>query len=364
MTALQILELVTPEQRLDFSQGFDINLVGGTGLGNQLFPNIKTQEAVAEYARLADGANIPVAGNVHALDTEAYIGSRDELEMAILEPYFIKEKINQGENLRRTLRRFGNITGAKANAINYIFDDYARMAERVVTRADVMKHEALATGYITVQENNLAMAPIDLGVPANHRVTFNWSGTATTYEPWVDLRNAVRLARNGGGMVNTAIMSQASYDLLMSHPSTREFLFGSVGPGLIGDAQVEEVARRFAGISRIIVNEERYRAPVADVRDGDPKYAILRKFKEDSITLCYTNPNGSVGTGLWGVTPEEDDMRAFDNYSETGPFVSLTTWHSPDPVATWTKASGMFIPVLPGTNTSMIIATVTLPPTP
>lgn len=363
MTPLQILELINPAERIDFSMNFDINLVGGNGLGNQLFPNIKTQEAEAEFFRLANGSNIPVAGNVHALDTEAYIGSREDLEYGRLSPYFIKEKINQGENLRKTLRRFGNISGAQANAVNYIFDDYARMSERVATRADVMKHEALATGNITVNENNLNET-INLGVPANHRINFTWSGAANTFDPWVDIRNAARLARNGGGMVNTLILSQAAYDVLMSHPSTRDMLFGSVGQGYVGDAQVEQLARQFAGITRIIINEERYKRQIANVRDGDPKFEILRKFKEDSITLCYTAPNGAVGTGLWGVTPEEEEYRAFDQYSETGPFVTVTSWYTPDPVATWTKASGLFIPVLPGAADSLIIATVALPVTP
>lgn len=363
MTPLQILELTSEVDRLDFSQGLDINLIGGDGIGNVLFPNVKTQDAEAEFYRLANGSNIPVAGNVHALDTEAYIGSREDLEYGRLSPYFIKEKINQGENLRKTLRGFGNMSDARNSVIRYIFDDYARMAERVATRADVMKHEALATGTITVNENNINET-IDLGVPANHRLTFTWSGAANTFDPWIDLRNAVRLARDGGGMVNTAIMSQAAYDVLLSHPSTRDMLFGSVGAGYVGDAQVDDLARRFAGIERIVVDEERYKAQNADVRDGQDKFMILRKFKEDSIALCYTNPNGAVGTGLWGVTPEEEQYRAFDNYSETGPFVTVTSWYTPDPVATWTKASGLFIPVLPGAQDSLIIATVALPVTP
>lgn len=364
MTPLQILDLVSDVERLDFSQNFDINLVGGNGLGNVLFPNVKTQEAEAEYYRLANGSNIPVAGNVHALDTEAYIGSREDFEYARLSPYFIKEKINQGENLRKMLRQTRSVSASRDNAINYIFDDYSRMTERVVTRADVMKHEVLATGYITVQENNLTLDPIDVGVPANHRITFNWSGAATSFDPWIDMRNAVRLARDAGGLVNTVIMSQASYDILVSHPSTRDMLFGSVGAGYVGDAQVEQLARNFAGITKIVVDEERYKSQVADVRDGDPKFQILRKFKEDSITFCYTNPNGAVGTGLWGVTPEEEVTQAFDNYSQNGPFVSVTSWYTPDPVATWTKASGLFIPVLPGAQDSLIIATVTLPANP
>lgn len=38
-------------------------------------------------------------------------------------------------------------------------------------------------------------------------------------------------------------------------------------------------------------------------------------------------------------------------------FVTCTRWDTPDPVATWTKASGVFIPVLPNVY-GHIIATI------
>lgn len=362
MTPLQILELISNEERLNFSQAFDINApIGGTGLGNTLFPNIKTQNAEAEYFRLADGANVPKVANVHAFDTEAYIGSRDDFERVVMEPFFIKEKINQGENLRRALRRAGNNV---PDVARFIFDDYANMSRTVAARADIMKHELLATGQITVNENNLNMT-VDYGVPADHKVAFTWSGAANTFSPWQDIRTAARLARSAGGEVNTMIMSQAAYDVLMAHPDTQAAIYGTNGVGiLVTDEQMQGVAQRFAGISRIIVDEERYRRQIATVTDGQPKYETLRKFKEDSIVLCYTNANGAVGTGLWGVTPEEETYQAFDNYSETGPFVTVTSWYAQDPVAVWTKASCLAIPVLPGIENSVIIATVALPANP
>lgn len=38
--------------------------------------------------------------------------------------------------------------------------------------------------------------------------------------------------------------------------------------------------------------------------------------------------------------------------------MTITQWETPDPVATWTKASGLFVPVLPNPE-GMIIATIT-----
>ena len=64
-----------------------------------------------------------------------------------------------------------------------------------------------------------------------------------------------------------------------------------------------------------------------------------------------------MGTGLWGVTPEElEQGGAFDEKRQQQ-FVTCTRWDTPDPVATWTKASGVFIPVLPNVY-GHIIATI------
>ena len=66
---------------------------------------------------------------------------------------------------------------------------------------------------------------------------------------------------------------------------------------------------------------------------------------------------GKVGTGLWGVTPEEERQGAFTEINQKQ-FITITQWATPDPVAEWTKASGVFIPVLPNPF-AMVIGTHT-----
>lgn len=360
LSPLQLLESITQEERLAFSQTFTPDF--GNSIGNVLFPNVKTQNAEAEYFSATEGSNIPVAANVHALDTEAYIGSRDDFERVVLSPFFIKEKINQGENLRKTLRKLGSVNGF--DEVSMMFDDFATRSQRVAARADVMKHELLATGQITVNENGVDKV-VDYGVPATNKIAFTWSGATNTFNPLQDIRNAARKVRASGYEVNTMVMSQAAYDVLSSHPALATALGGTLAEGrILDDTQVQEIVRRVSGISRIIINEERYRRQIATVRDGEPKYQVLRKFKEDSISFCYTNANGAVGVGIWGVTPEEEAYQAFDSYSETGPFVTVTQWYTPDPVAIWTKASALHIPALPAVENQLVIATVALPTTP
>lgn len=363
MSIFEILASITPMQALDFSANFDVATLA-TPITGQLMPDQKTLDIAVEYTRLVDGANIPVAGNVHAYDTEAYIGSRDDIERFRLEPFFIKEKINQGENLRRVL----NALTTRDAAIDYIFNDWGRMLERVTTRAAVMKSEFFADARTTVDENNVDLV-IDYGLPAERRVTWDWSAAdQSTFNPWLDLRNARRAITAAGGTANTIMLSQELYDILMEHPATQIAIYGNIGEGrLVTAADLERVAREYAGISRIIVNEEMYRRQIGTVLQGQPKYEKLRHFPVDRVSMFYTNPNGGAGVGLWGVTPEEEAYASvFDTYSPNaaGTFATVTQWSTPDPVAVWTKSSGVFIPMYPDVENSMLIATVTMPANP
>ena len=57
-----------------------------------------------------------------------------------------------------------------------------------------------------------------------------------------------------------------------------------------------------------------------------------------------------------GETPEELEYRQFIQ-EENRSFVTLSMWATPDPVAVWTKASGMFVPVAPKANGGIVIGT-------
>ena len=91
-------------------------------------------------------------------------------------------------------------------------------------------------------------------------------------------------------------------------------------------------------------------------RKADGTRGTARYFKENVFTLYEANADGSFGTGLWGPTPEENEYRAFVE-QENRSFVTLSMWATPDPVAVWTKASGMFVPVAPKANGGIVIGT-------
>ena len=155
-----ILELISDADRLDFSQ--NISVARPAYLGDRLFPDQKTESLKAEYLRLANGAQIPTMATVHAFDTEAEIATRPALEKTEVEKLFIKRKINQSERVQLL-----NENGVYAdNAIvSYVFDDMRLMADAVKVRTEVAKMEVIATGKMTIKENNLNMT-VDYGVPS------------------------------------------------------------------------------------------------------------------------------------------------------------------------------------------------------
>ena len=101
-----------------------------------------------------------------------------------------------------------------------------------------------------------------------------------------------------------------------------------------------------------------YRSPkffpnAASITTRTPK-----RFLPDNVfTLYVSTGNGKIGTGLWGVTPEEEKASAFTSLSKKQ-FITISQWATPDPVAEWTKASGVFIPVIPNPY-GIVIGTLT-----
>ena len=102
---------------------------------------------------------------------------------------------------------------------------------------------------------------------------------------------------------------------------------------------------------------EKYSQKVGEIVTGDDgkvKVEQRRFFPEGAFVMTATGLDGTLGIGLWGVTPEElEQGGAFDSKRQQQ-YVTVTTWDTPDPVATWTKASGLFIPVMPNIYGHMI----------
>ena len=70
--AYNVLEAISEEERFNFSQNFSVKR---PGILDTNFTDVKTDYWKAEYYRLMSGQRLPEIAFVHALDTEAEIGS-------------------------------------------------------------------------------------------------------------------------------------------------------------------------------------------------------------------------------------------------------------------------------------------------
>lgn len=245
-----ISELITERDMLDFSQGFNVQR---NYLGSRLFPDQKTQYIEAEYSRIVENGNLPTVAMIHGFDTEAHIASRVPFERVVTEQLLIKEKINLTERLRLVTR---GLDMQMDSVRRYCFDDVARMAESVVARVEKAKMEALSTGKMTINENNVSME-VDFGVPSDQKVATKWA--VADADIIGDIDKWVTIANGKGQTPTVAITSKKVFSLIQRNAAVQKAIFGINGAGILPSlAQVNNLlAQQFNGLT-LNIDEERY----------------------------------------------------------------------------------------------------------
>lgn len=343
-----ILRMLSQAEQLDFSQNFLIprpNYIGDT-----IFPDRKTQNFKAEYLRLAAGSQLPTMALVHGLDTEAHIGSRPALERVTVEKLFIKEKINQTESLRQVLE---NGAFNDSALIDFVYDDWARLAEGVRCRTEVAKMEVLSTGKMTIKENGLNFS-VDFGVP-NGNTGFDIDVSTPDKNVLAQIEEIVETARDKGFTISGMVLSGSVLSKMLTNEGISKAIYGGAGAGaMVSRTQLVGLFNELFGITEIRTNDLRY-----NVEGKDGKLTTQRFWGKSKVSfLASYNGLQNFGVGLWGVTPEEEQLGPWTAKSAEQ-FVTLTQWTEPDPTAVWSKASGLFVPVLPN-PAGLFIATAKL----
>lgn len=339
--AFNVLQAIDQKERLNYSQNFQVTR---PTVLDRIFPDQKTEYWKAEYYRLMNGAALPDVAFVHALDTEAEIGQRVGFEKVELEKLYIKRKINQTESLQMAIEH-----GVPENdaLIDFVYDDASNLFEGVLARTKIMKAQALCRGELKIKENNVNMT-INFGLDSNNKISFSdW--TDKTADIMGDIAKAKEQALKQGYVINTLLTSG---ELINAMRKNEAIITAVVG------IQARELTKQ--ELANFIKNEYGLTIEVCDemfrYKQANGQFATKRYFDEDKVSFFEANPNGSYGTGLWGPTPEEAEYRQFIEKKNRS-FITLSMWATPDPVAVWTKASGLFIPVIPKVN-SLVIGTV------
>ena len=320
-----------------------------------LFTDEKTDNLVAEWNNIASEYQIPMMAQFHGFDTESQTTFRVPVDAKNIEKGLIKVKINQSERLRTLLR--SGVNGDET-LYDYVINDGVRLAEQVVTRSKVAKNELLATGKVSIKENNLNLT-VDYGVPADNKafeIEFGASGDVPA-----QIQAVIDAASAKGVIITGMFTSRQVIGKLRSNGDIQTAINGNVGAGaLVRRAALEEYLAEEFGITQVIENDLTYGASATIGANGRPSVKTARYYPQNKITFFATNPGGRLGVGLWGDSPEADVAQLLDvSTSGVSPYVYITQWAENDPAVLWTKASALFMPVLYNPDSLFIATTKT-----
>lgn len=289
-----------------------------------------------QYRFTRGGEGLVQAATFRSYDTESPVGSRPGVTRVTGELPPISRKIRLSEYDRLRQRR---ADGAIRNAI---MSDAERMTRAVVARMELARGEALYSGKIVLAENGVT-ATVDFGRAAGHTVT---AGTA-----WTDLTNSTPVTNlmtwrdtyvaTNGEEPGAILTSRRVMALLMQNSQVKGLAYpAGTNATLMTQDVVNNVLTAF-GLPPVYIND-------AQVRVGNTATRII---PDDRLLFLPAPGDGNdpessdLGATLWGTTAESMEPE-FSIEDGEEPGIVAGAYSTKDPVAVWTKAAAIGLPVL------------------
>lgn len=290
-----------------------------------------------EYEVLTASGDDVDAAEYRGYDTEAGIGDREGVQRlrGKIPPISRKIRLSEEDTIRLRAEESGN----NEPLIEAVFNDARRMNRAVRARVTLAQGQALTTGKVTLSENGVE-GEADYGVPGGHIVTAGASWATTSTSIVGDLRtwsNTYATTNNGlrpGGMVITDTI----LGYMQLNDEFRSLLASLSGaPALITRQSVDQVLQAFGlpPITAVIETQIQVAGSATRVIPAD--------------TMFMHPPAGfPLGQTPYGITAEALKLRSggqIEVEQLSGP-IAVVAEIDFDPVATWTKAAAVAIPVL------------------
>lgn len=317
-----------------------------TSLLDQLFPNDKTEDIKLAYLQIKKNPYSQMA-EVHSYNTESKIAKRVPFKSAEINTFLIKEKIALDEEAAIMYDTLKDNSVVK----NLIFNDAAKMADRVRTRTLVMKGEVLSEGKFTINENNVNIT-VDFQVPAGNKFTYTW--TTGTPDILANILEMVEKARANGYEVTRAVTSSKILGAIRKDEAVRKAILGSNAEKMLTQRELNEFLKEQYGFV-LIAFDDMYTYEKADGTTATKRY-----FPENKFVLFGGDVTDTLGKGFYCVTPAERSARRTGLVSQAQSnqmYIYCNVWHDEDPNIDWTKAEGVFAPILADPD-NLYIATI------
>lgn len=330
------LKILDGEELAQISVQFDYKNATADFVGLKLLPMVKTNNMKVAMYNLLKGAQIPVIALVHALDSEARIGDRPSYEEFRESLFLVKEKINQGEELRKKIRDMGMDSGEKA-IIDAIYDDISNEIAKVLTAFERRACEALCTAKLIIDENG-AKRTVDYNLNAANKIDFSsWSDP--NHDVVSDLATLKTASKD---KIVRQIMSSKVLGYIMANAKLLAFASAQNQP--MTASFVKNYILNVLNIE-IIVDDRTFKTSYGDSTEH-------RFFDETTIVSLTTR--GEVGKTFMTSTPTEDAGKTDEAYG----FVAVHQWVTDDPYTSWTKAEGVGLPVIADINNTLYLTKV------
>lgn len=292
-----------------------------------------------QYRFTSGGEGLVDAATFRAYDAESPIGSRPGINRVTGELPPISRKVRLGEYDRLRQRR------ANAQITDAIFSDAARMARAVMARIELARGQALYAGSVTISENGV-VATISFGRAGGHTVAPGtlWT-TVATATPLQDLMTwrDTYVATNGTEP-GAILTSRRVLALMMRNAEMRNLVFPAANqPSLVTETAVAQGLAAY-GLPPIFTYD-------AQVRVNG---SATRVIPDDRLILLPAQGSADasdLGATLFGTTAESLEPE----FGLTGdePGVVAGSYSTKDPVAVWTKAAAIALPVLANANLTL-----------
>jgi hypothetical protein len=295
-----------------------------------------------QYRLNAGGQGLTDAATFRSYDTPAPIGGRPPLAdiTGDLPPLSRKVRLSEYDRLR--------LRGNTDAVVQAVYDDASRMTRAVAARTELARADVLVNGTVTIAENNLQIVVNFQRNPGNTVLAAPlWGGVnptpLTDLIAWRDL-----YVVNSGGFAPGAIVTstQAVRTLQQSAEVINAITGAAAGRTRVTQAELSALLES-EGLPPIEVNDAQ-----VSVNGVAQRLIPANRLLMLPAAGGFRDPDGSVlGGTLWGITAEAQEPE----YGLAGnePGIVAGNYGTKDPVALWTKAAAIALPVLANPDLSL-----------
>lgn len=302
-------------------------------LGDELWPSAQKLGLDLKWIKGAQG--LPVVLMPSAYDVAALKIDRIGFERVSTEMPFFKNSVGIDEELRQQLNMVIE-TGNQAyidSIMTRVFDDEIRLLRAARAQRERMRMSLLTTGIISISANGQDYY-YDYHFNDNHKFEseVKWSDPDAKIiediRKWQDT-----IEEDSGVRPNRAVCSPVTFNYLLNNKLIKNALWGNESVAPVSRSRVVEYVRNELGLS-IAVYSKKF------IDETGTKKAYIA---DDLFVLI---PDGTLGTGWFGTTPEESDLMSGSaaNVSITDTGVAVCTSKKIDPVNVDTKVSMIYLP--------------------